>query len=58
MENLQQRSTFKTLENVDFCEKINQEISIHMVNLSSGSKNEEKCKIRGEVKSSSTKSSG
>ena len=38
---------------IDFGAKFNQEISINMVNLASGSINEEKCKILGEVKVSS-----
>ena len=41
--------TEKIMENVDFCAKLKQEISIHMVNLSPVSKNEDKCRIK-EVK--------
>ncbi|CAM1311707.1 Uncharacterised protein g5782 [Pycnogonum litorale] len=44
-----QNAACKILENVDFGAKFNQEISIHMVNSTSGSQNEEKCKIK-EVK--------
>ena len=41
--------TLKNLENVDFCAKFNQEISIKTVNLTYIFKNEEKCNIE-EVK--------